>query len=66
MTAVARSGGEEGAVAWRGCEMAYLTGGRLTGREDVGQLVDWINEIHCWGNTAYATACVNDVFRTDG
>lgn len=66
MTAVARSGGEEGAVAWCGCEMAHLAGGRLTGREDVGQLVDWINEIHCWGNTAYATACVNDVFRTDG
>lgn len=52
---------EKEPCVWRGCRMSKVAGGSVVKRKQLVALVDWINEIHCWGNTVYAEACAKDV-----
>lgn len=58
---IATTTSDSGASAWQGCSLAKLAGGSLTSSGQLAKLVDWINEIHCWGSTEYADACVEDM-----
>lgn len=63
---IATTASDSGAGAWQGCSLAKLAGGSLTSSGQLAKLVDWINEIHCWGSTAYADACVEDMRAAAG
>lgn len=46
---------------WAGCSMEAIGHGYCTRAPDVHGLIDWINEIHCWGLTSHGPRCENDV-----
>lgn len=46
---------------WRGCRMDRLFQGDCTTQAGVRDLIDWINEIHCWGLTLHGPECAKDV-----
>jgi len=46
---------------WAGCEMTAIGHGFCTKAPDVRDLIDWINEIHCWGLTCHGPRCAKDV-----
>ena len=47
---------------WKGCDMISLSSGNCAEREyDVKMLMDWINEIHCWGLTVFAPEYEADI-----
>ena len=50
--------------AWDGCVMRRLAFGYCEHIADVRKLVQWINEIHCWGLTTHARRCQKDVKLT--
>lgn len=46
---------------WSGCRMDRLFQGDCTTQAGVRDLIDWINEIHCWGLTTHGPECASDV-----
>ena len=38
---------------WNGCKLNRIFKDDLTIAEGVRDLVDWVNEIHCWALTVY-------------
>jgi len=46
---------------WSGCEMIRVEEGTCTEAPDVRKLIDWLNEIHCWGLTRHGATCLKDV-----
>lgn len=46
---------------WRGSSSRKVANGVLDEEEDVGALMDWLNEIHRWGNTVHANACAQAI-----
>ncbi|CAF9926270.1 hypothetical protein IMSHALPRED_006925 [Imshaugia aleurites] len=47
---------------WNGCDMISLSSGNCAAREsDIRLLMDWINEIHCWGLTVFAPEYEADI-----
>jgi hypothetical protein len=46
---------------WAGCRMESVFLGNCTLVDDVRALIDWVNEIHCWGLTVHGPECQNDV-----
>lgn len=46
---------------WNGCVMERISHGTCRLAQDVRALIDWINEIHCWGLTIHGPECQNDV-----
>ena len=49
-------------LQWKGCDMISLSSGNCAEREyDVKMLLDWINEIHCWGLTVFAPEYEADI-----
>ncbi|KAL1615015.1 hypothetical protein SLS56_011964 [Neofusicoccum ribis] len=47
---------------WSGCRMRRVYSGNCTIRNDVVQLVNWINEIHYWGLTVHSPGCKDDIY----
>ena len=41
--------------------MTELLAGDCTRRWGVMRLIDWLNEIHCWGLTVHARHCERDI-----
>ena len=46
---------------WEGCEMVTVGFGECTNDLDVLLLIDWINEIHCWGIGVHGKSCEKDL-----
>jgi hypothetical protein len=46
---------------WSGCAMERVCQGTCRVPHGVRDLIDWINEIHCWGLTINGPECQNDV-----
>jgi len=46
---------------WSGCVMERVCQGTCRVPHGVRDLIDWINEIHCWGLTVNGPECQNDV-----
>ncbi len=46
---------------WAGCTMTRVKTGDCTTKAGVLTLIEWINEIHCWGLTKHARSCERDV-----
>ncbi|EFY84160.1 hypothetical protein MAC_08232 [Metarhizium acridum CQMa 102] len=46
---------------WNGCTMKRLVGADASDEYGVGQLIDWINEIHRWGLSIHAGSCQRDI-----
>ena len=46
---------------WNGCYMERVFYGDCELAESVRDLIDWINEIHCWGLTVHGPECQKDV-----
>lgn len=46
---------------WDGCCMHRVWSGECTDADSVCDLIDWINEIHCWGLTVHGPQCELDV-----
>ena len=46
---------------WSGCVMERVCQGTCRVPHGVRDLIDWINEIHCWGLTINGPECQNDV-----
>ena len=50
---------------WVGINMTRVCQGHCASEsKDVENLLDWINEIHCWGLTVHGPECQNDVKRS--
>lgn len=49
--------------AWNGCTMSWLFGDNCKRPFGVRQLINWINEIHCWGLTVHGPMCEKDLKR---
>ena len=50
---------------WLGINMTRVCQGHCASQSrDVENLLDWINEIHCWGLTVHGPECQNDVKRS--
>ena len=47
--------------SWSGCHMERVFLGNCRFSKDVRYLIDWINEIHCWGLTVHGPECQKDV-----
>ena len=46
---------------WNGCHMERVFLGNCERAISVRDLIDWINEIHCWGLTVHGPECQKDV-----
>ena len=46
---------------WSGCLMERVYLGNCRSANSLRDLIDWINEIHCWGLTVHGPECQNDV-----
>jgi len=46
---------------WAGCRMESVFLGNCRFVDDVRALIDWVNEIHCWGLTVHGPECQKDV-----
>ena len=46
---------------WDGCKLSRIFKGDLTVAEGVRDLVDWVNEIHCWALTVYGPRAEHDI-----
>ena len=46
---------------WEGCCMTRMYFGNCMSRPNVLNLIDWINEIHCWGLTVHGPSCERDI-----
>lgn len=46
---------------WDGCKLNHIFKGDLTTIEGVRDLVDWVNEIHCWALTVYGPRAEHDI-----
>lgn len=47
--------------AWSGCSMRRVHSGDLDTKTGITDYINWINEIHCWGNTRHSSSCVSDI-----
>lgn len=53
---------EEGAtVDWNGCNMRKVYTGSLLTEAGIRDYINWINEIHYWGNLTHGFGCVRDI-----
>ncbi|KAL8820844.1 MAG: hypothetical protein Q9191_007429 [Dirinaria sp. TL-2023a] len=50
--------------AWSGCRMNRVFFSDCTNPRSVRDLIDWINEIHCWGLTVHGPECQEDIKRS--
>ena len=46
---------------WAGCEMIRVYHGDCTYQFSVRELINWLNEIHCWGLTVHGPKCEKDI-----
>ena len=46
---------------WDGCRLNRIFKGDLINAEGVRDLVDWVNEIHCWALTVYGPRAEHDI-----
>lgn len=46
---------------WSGCLMERVYLGNCLSASSLRNLIDWINEIHCWGLTVHGPECQNDI-----
>ena len=46
---------------WNGCHMERVHLGNCLSATGVRDLIDWVNEIHCWGLTMHGPECQNDI-----
>ena len=51
---------------WAGCELVRVQHGYCTDLSSVRELIDWLNEIHCWGLTVHGPRCEKDIKRCIG
>lgn len=53
---------EDGAmVGWNGCSMRKVYTGNLITEAGIRDYINWINEIHYWGNITHGSGCVRDI-----
>ena len=46
---------------WAGCTMTKLYHGDCMNTASVRELINWLNEIHCWGLTVHGPRCEKDI-----
>ena len=46
---------------WSGCHMERVFLGDCRHAKSVRDLIDWVNEIHCWGLTIHGPECQKDI-----
>lgn len=46
---------------WAGCTMTEVYHGDCVNKSSVRDLIDWLNEIHCWGLTVHGPRCEKDI-----
>lgn len=47
--------------SWTGCDMKRVYSGDLDTSTGIKDCINWINEIHCWGNTRHSSGCARDI-----
>lgn len=47
--------------SWTGCNMQKIHSGDLDTNAGIMDYINWINEIHCWGNTRHSVGCARDI-----
>lgn len=46
---------------WAGCKMTEVYHGDCMNTSSVRELINWLNEIHCWGLTVHGPRCEKDI-----
>ncbi len=46
---------------WAGCTMTNVYHGDCVNASSVRELINWLNEIHCWGLTVHGPRCEKDI-----